>query len=393
MITVDLARLPAVRDLDERSGLVTVGRRDHRPRPRARRSRPAGLTVGHEPQSWELATSAAGSRPAAPASGASAPGGSRQLYAGGTPRGARPGRWTWPPYPASAAGPDLRQLVLGSEGRLGFLTDVDPARDAAPRGRTRFDAWALPGWPRAWRPTRELSPDSARASRSLRLSTPAETRTLLAFADRPSQTRALGDATSAPGAARSDWALLLVGVVRATPRRQGRPRRGRLDAPGARRRPRSRSLARAWYRTRFRSPYLRNALWTAGYGADTLETATDWAHVPGLLARLEASIAGALAPARRAGPRVHAPLARLPVRLQPLPDVPVPPRRRTRTRRWTDGTAIKRAASDVISSEGATITHHHGVGRGPRAVPRRREGPAGHGGARRRSSGPSIRTG
>ena len=29
-----------------------------------------------------------------------------------------------PTHPASAAGPDLRQLVLGSEGRLGILTDV-----------------------------------------------------------------------------------------------------------------------------------------------------------------------------------------------------------------------------------------------------------------------------
>ena len=29
-----------------------------------------------------------------------------------------------PAFPAAAAGPDLRQLALGSEGRLGLLTDV-----------------------------------------------------------------------------------------------------------------------------------------------------------------------------------------------------------------------------------------------------------------------------
>ena len=62
------------------------------------------------------------------------------------------------------------------------------------------------------------------------------------------------------------------------------------------------ACAQTWYRTRFRSPYLRNALWTAGYGSDTLETATHWAHVPLLLARLEASLASALAPW---GERVH----------------------------------------------------------------------------------------
>ena len=70
----------------------------------------------------------------------------------------RPGRWTSPPFPASAAGPDLRELVLGSEGRLGILTDAvvravrRPRRDQVPRllrcptGSTRS---VSPGrWPR-----------------------------------------------------------------------------------------------------------------------------------------------------------------------------------------------------------------------------------------------------
>jgi alkyldihydroxyacetonephosphate synthase len=121
------------------------------------------------------------------------------------------------------------------------------------------------------------------------------------------------------------------------------------------------ALARTWSRARFRSPYLRNALWATGYGADTLETATDWAHVPGLLARLEASVANALA---SRGERVHVftHLSHLyPTgsslyltflfRLAADPDETLD--------RWR---TIKHAASETISAEGATISHHHGVG-------------------------------
>ena len=120
-------------------------------------------------------------------------------------------------------------------------------------------------------------------------------------------------------------------------------------------------IAAAWLRTRFRSPYLRNALWAAGYGADTLETATDWGRVPGLLAGLEATIAGALAPwAERVHVMTHLSHAypsgsslylTFLFRLAADPDESLD--------RWR---AIKGAASETIVAEGGTISHHHGVG-------------------------------
>ena len=98
-----------------------------------------------------------------------------------------------------------------------------------------------------------------------------------------------------------------------------------------------------------------------GYGSDTLETATDWSRVPGLLARLESAIAAALDPV---GEKVHVftHLSHLYpsgsslyltflFRLAPDPD--------ETAERWR---TIKRAASTVIEAEGATISHHHGVG-------------------------------
>jgi alkyldihydroxyacetonephosphate synthase len=121
------------------------------------------------------------------------------------------------------------------------------------------------------------------------------------------------------------------------------------------------ALAKTWSRTRFRSPYLRNALWAMGYGSDTLETATDWSRVPRLLARLEASLADGMAPfGERAHVFTH--LSHLYpsgsslyvtylFRLAADPDETLA--------RWQ---ALKRAASATIVTEGGTISHHHGVG-------------------------------
>ena len=54
-------------------------------------------------------------------------------------------------------------------------------------------------------------------------------------------------------------------------------------------------LGRKWAENRFRFPYLRHALWEAGYVVDTLETATDWANVGHLLDKVEASLRDGLA--------------------------------------------------------------------------------------------------
>jgi alkyldihydroxyacetonephosphate synthase len=355
LITVDLSALTGVRNFDERSGLVTVGAGTTGP---ALGTLLAGhrLTIGHEPQSWELAT--VGGWVAARGSGLKSLGVGRieAIFAGGTLE-APAGTMVMAPYPGSAAGPDLRQLVLGSEGRLGFLTEVILRGTPHPEVE-RMEAWALPGWAAGTDAVRELV--QARPGLSLlRLSTPVETATLLAFADRPSQTRALA-AYLRLRRHPTDWALALVGVAgrRRIAKAAGGEAGSVLRAHGGVRLP---ALAEAWSRTRFRSPYLRNALWSAGYASDTLETATDWEHVPGLLARIEASLGAALAPwGERAHVFTH--LSHLYpsgsslyvtyiFRLAPDPDETMA--------RWR---ALKAAASQTISIDGATITHHHGVG-------------------------------
>ena len=120
-------------------------------------------------------------------------------------------------------------------------------------------------------------------------------------------------------------------------------------------------IAKAWRRDRFAAPYLRNALWDAGYAVDTLETATDWTTLPAL--------AAALGPALRrgldaGGERVHAfshlshvyPSGSSLYATYVFRQAQDPDETLDRWRR------LKRAASEAIVANGGTISHQHGVG-------------------------------
>ena len=120
-------------------------------------------------------------------------------------------------------------------------------------------------------------------------------------------------------------------------------------------------IGSAWRHSRFSAPYLRNALWDAGYAVDTLETATDWTALPGLAAELGRTLRHGL---EAVGERVHA-FSHLShgypsgsslyttyiFRLATDPDETL--------ERWR---TLKTAASRVIVEHGATISHQHGIG-------------------------------
>ena len=112
-------RMPSIRV----SGLATVGAGTLGPALEAA-LRDAGRRLGHVPQSsGVLDASAAGSRPARRAPARCGFGRIEDLFAGGHLE-APAGALDLPPFPASAAGPDLREVVLGSEGRLGIVTEA-----------------------------------------------------------------------------------------------------------------------------------------------------------------------------------------------------------------------------------------------------------------------------
>ncbi len=356
VLTIDLARMASLRRFDERSGLATFGAGVAGPDLEAH-LRTRGWTLGHYPQSFEFST--LGGWVATRSSGQQslAFGRIEALFAGGRVE-APAGTLEFPPHPASAAGPDLRQLVLGSEGRLGILTEATVRATPLP-GREWFGAAFLPDLEHGLDAVRELA--QARLPLALiRLSTAAETTTTLALADRPRATSLLARYLRVRGIGARRCMLVLGAVGRAgqvaTAEREALAivaRHGGVASPGG--------LGRAWHRERFRSPYLRNALWDAGYAVDTVETAADWGRVGDLL--------GALAPRLRRGledegERVHAFTHLSHVypsgsslyttylfRLAADPDETL--------RRWT---TLKGIASRAIVEHGGTISHQHGVG-------------------------------
>jgi alkyldihydroxyacetonephosphate synthase len=357
IVTIALERLTGLKTLDERSGLATFGAGTTGP-DLEEALRPRGLTLGHFPQSFERST--LGGWVVTRSAGQQSLGFGRieALFAGGRVE-APAGTLEMPSNPASAAGPDLRQLVLGSEGRLGVLTEatvrvVDrPAREA-------FPAWFLPDWAHAVEAARAVGRAGLPLS-MIRALTSLETATLLALAGDSRTMRLLRRYLGFRNLGKEP-SLLLVGasgtdrLVEAAIREVGPLVRheGGIAVGG--------SIGRRWIANRFRSADLRDALWDAGYALDTLETAIDWTRLPGLAADVERALRAGLADLDErvlafshlshvysSGSSLYTTYV---FRSTDDPDETLD--------RWR---RLKGAASRAIVEAGGTISHQHGVGR------------------------------
>ena len=359
-VSVDLERMSGLARWNEAAGLATFGPGTTGPAVEAALAG-VGRTLGHYPQSWELST--VGGWVATRSVGQQSIGYGRidERFAGGTLESPA-GTMRMPPLPASAAGPDVRQLVLGSEGRLGIVTEAILRTSPLPE-EERFHAVFFPDWDAALAAVHALAGWELPLS-MVRLSTPAETETNLALAGHARTMRALRAYLGVRGAGRGR-AMAVVGAsgAHATVTVALLEAFAILGRHGGVRVPR---VGEEWRRNRFRTPYLRDALWTAGYAVDTLETAADWSVVPRLLAGLAPMMRRVLEPD---GEKVHA-FAHLShvypsgssvyvtyvFRLAADPDATLA--------RWR---TVKDAASRVIVDLGGTISHQHGVGRDHRA--------------------------
>src|SRR6185312_15522009 len=170
-VALDVRRLDALVALDEVSRLAVLEPGLRGPEAEALLGA-RGYTLGHFPQSWEYAS--LGGFAAARSSGQSSAGYGRfdervLALRLATPAGTlQLGR-----APKSAAGPDLRQLVLGSEGTLGVITSLTLAIDPVPEHRV-YEGWKLPSFAEGTALMRRLAQDGPRPT-VLRLSDEAET--------------------------------------------------------------------------------------------------------------------------------------------------------------------------------------------------------------------------
>ncbi|GAA1198844.1 FAD-binding oxidoreductase [Prauserella alba] len=280
VIVLDLERLNRLVSVDpiSRTAVLQAGVRA----PDAERMLSAhGFTLGHVPQSFERATIGgfAATRSAGQAS--SGYGRFEDMVTGvrlATPRG----EWELGVAPASAAGPDLRQLAIGSEGTLGVITEVAVRVRPLPDSE-HFEAVAVDGWERGSGLVRELAQQGLLADIT-RLSDVDETAVQLQLAG-TWKTSALRRYLSARGVD-SPCLLVLSWHGESADRRKKAMRLLRsgggvwlTSAP-----------ARAWLRGRFGGPRQRDALLDAGVCVETLETATHWSKLGTLYDRVRTAL-------------------------------------------------------------------------------------------------------
>ncbi len=356
VLTVDLGRLNRLRTFDGTSHLATFDAGVRGPDLEAQ-LRARGTTLGHFPQSFELST--LGGWIASRSSGQQSfyYGRIEDMFAGGhveTPVGSL----DLPPHPASAAGPDLRHLILGSEGRFGIITEATVRVSPLPEQES-FHAIFFPDWESGYTALREIAQARVPAS-MLRLSNAVETETTLILSGHE---RLVGLAERALGALGlgEDKCLLLFGVTGRS-KQVGRARR---DVVAIAKEHKGRHVGQymggKWRESRFLSPYLRNTLWEIGYAVDTLESALPWSAIPATVETIQAALRTGL---EDLGERVHA-FAHLShiyshgasfyvtylFRIASDPDETLS--------RWQ---RLKEAASRAIVAAGGTISHQHGVG-------------------------------
>ena len=194
-----------------------------------------------------------------------------------SPSRRRPASWSWATRPATAAGPDLLGLALGSEGTLGDHHRADAAgppqaRDLrATRAGRSAPGPAGPGGAAAagaarpaarHRPAlrRRRDPGQPAHGRRRRRARPAR---------QPQGPRATATAACSSSAGRA---------CRRWSGPAGRPPPPLLADGGAIRL--GRKVGESWKSHRFAAPYLRDKLLDGGLLVETLETAATWAALP-----------------------------------------------------------------------------------------------------------------
>ncbi|MCK9877603.1 FAD-binding oxidoreductase [Frankia sp. Ag45/Mut15] len=352
VIALDLRRLDRLGRIDRESGTVELDAGLRGPRVEELLA-PHGLTLGHVPQSWEYAT--IGGFAATRSSGQASGGYGRfdELVVGlrvATPAGG----WELGRAPASAAGPDLRALVLGSEGAFGVITRVTVRVHPLPAHRVH-EGWRVPDFATGTRLLRDLA---ARDLRPTVCRLADETETLANLAG-PTATddNDTSDAAASGGGGAGGCRLItgFEGSGAAVAERAARVaeilRAGGATALGP-------DAGLDWERGRFRAPYLRDALLDLGVFAETLETAGFWSSLPALYTGVRRALTDTLGSAGLA-PVVMCHVSHLYATGASLYFTVVSAQGDDPVATWR---TAKAAAGEAIVAAGGTITHHHAVG-------------------------------
>ncbi|MDP6410184.1 MAG: FAD-binding oxidoreductase [Planctomycetota bacterium] len=350
-VSLDLRGLARVGEVDEESGLVEAQCGVLGP-DLERLLNASGWSVGHFPQSFEHSTLGGWVATRSAGQNSTRWGKIEHMVAG--LRAVTPGgEWNVPALPARASGPELRELLVGSEGQLGVLCDVTLRVHRRPPAM-RFSSWFFPCFDSGRDALREMMQAGLRPA-VLRLSDELETRLHLTLsgADQklgPRLLRAVG------AGSRLDGCHLMAGFegagtagdrhAHAEQRCAGRIARAGGGLPVGS------SPGRHWESERFTHPYLRDRLLDVGVLAETFETATTYTRIPALVDAVREALEAPLVMCHLS----HAYPDGASLYFTWFADAPDPEQA---LELWT---RTKRTAGEVLAAHGAALSHHHAVG-------------------------------
>ncbi|HZA08481.1 FAD-binding oxidoreductase [Mycobacterium sp.] len=342
VVSLDLRRFDQLHALDEVSGEAELGAGVTGP-DAERLLGDLGFSLGHFPQSFEFAT--IGGFAATRSSGQNSAGYGRfnDMIRGLrviTPAGVLDlGR-----APESAAGPDLRELLTGSEGVFGIITRVRLRVHPIPE-TTLYEAWSFPDFDTGTTALRAVT-QIGTGPTVIRLSDEAETGVNLATAEEIGEKSITGGCLAI---------TVFEGTAAHTESRHAETR-AVLAAHGGT--SLGEAPARAWARGRFSAPYLRDSLLAAGALCETLETATNWSNIAAMKAAITAALTSSLGDSGTPA-LVLCHISHVYPTGASLYFTVVAGQRANPIDQWR---RAKAAASEAMVRCGATITHHHAVG-------------------------------
>ncbi|MDE3090148.1 MAG: FAD-binding oxidoreductase, partial [Chloroflexota bacterium] len=359
-ISLDLARLNQLLTLDAVSQTATIEAGIRGP-DLERELSARGFTLGHLPQSFEFSTLGGWIATRGAGLASTRYGRIEDMTVSirvATPRGVIETRRT----PATAAGPSLLQLLIGSEGTLGVITQATVRLHELPKA-SDYRALLFRRFSDGVVAIREML-QSDIVPATVRLSDEDETRSFFSLREEARGWKGLTEragirAVNALGYSFERGALMILGFEGSRDAVSADQSRGLAVCRAHGAFDLGHGVARAWLHDRYETPYLRDVLIDHGVLVDTLETATTWDNLERLHSKLAAVVANAtestgsralvmthVSHCYRDGASLYVTfLARM--------------AQGKEIEQWE---TIKRAATDCIMATGGTLTHHHGVG-------------------------------
>lgn len=364
-ITVDMTHMSSLLAVDETAMTATAQAGIYGPA-LDRALAEHGVRLGHYPQSFEYST--LGGWIAARGAGQNSNRYGKAEKWLVSARVATPaGPWQTEATPASAAGPNLNQLLAGSEGTLGLITEATFRLHEVPEVED-YRGFMFRTFEEGVDVIRRIVQAEIPVA-MLRLSDADETRffrTLSSASHEKGLKDRLADAfLKWKGLDRRPCVMLTGLEGDAATVSYARDRVARIAAAGGGTHV-GRSPGTRWKEGRYHGPMVRDPMLDHGLGVDTLETSTFWSNIETLHARVREAISDTMKSTLPAGQRgiVMAHVSHSYLDGASLYFTFVFPRRLDdgldgEVAQWLE---IKRAASDAILAHGGTISHHHGVG-------------------------------